>query len=445
MASSLISGLNPYGTTPVIDITSKPVNMAIQVEQKEQAKRDALDKYLMEYDKSINPAGVRDQEGKLFLQKYNENKEFYLKNRDAILNPAKYGYDAQSRLMANYKDMLNLIDRSKQAAAYDKIAATHFASQKGLNPPEGYAEAIAASHLPVTDPNYKPLDITQFQFYKTHDPLEYSDKIKHLVTEGAPTIENVPGRRGYIYSKTISKIQPENEAKAMLIGRNNYNDRTNQGFTTFINKMFTDKSKIQNLEEKYGKRIQTPEDLAAVYTLDVAPVVQKTSDARPSAEFSSALIEGRSNQNAKPDIGATLQTYIDNIYNAAEGTPTNQINVEGNKIGGRVISLPEDVAIKYDRKIGSQKFSPDYFFMDKDKKYVYPVFVTGKTATGQQLIGKVGGKTGTKISDRIPLDKLKVDLSKAILGQKATLDYMTGEGNTSNKGGFVFPNNITKF
>ena len=110
MASHFISGYNPYGSAQAFDISSKPITAALQMQAKEQVKRDALEKYFMDYEKSINPAGVRKIEGDEFMKQLADYKSYFLQNRDKILNPAKYGYDAQSEATAKLKGMVNLID-----------------------------------------------------------------------------------------------------------------------------------------------------------------------------------------------------------------------------------------------------------------------------------------------------------------------------------------------
>jgi hypothetical protein len=85
MAATGLLGINPYQKGVAIDIASKPINLAIQLEQKEAAKRDALDKYLMDYEKSLNPAGMRKQDQDVFLGKLAQAKQYYLQNRDKIL------------------------------------------------------------------------------------------------------------------------------------------------------------------------------------------------------------------------------------------------------------------------------------------------------------------------------------------------------------------------
>ena len=53
MATGLL-GINPYYKGVNLDV-SKPVNLAIQLQQKERAKQEALDKYFMDYEKSLSP------------------------------------------------------------------------------------------------------------------------------------------------------------------------------------------------------------------------------------------------------------------------------------------------------------------------------------------------------------------------------------------------------
>jgi hypothetical protein len=308
MASTGLLGINPYFKGVSID-TSKPINLAIQLEQKNQAKKEALDKYFMDYEKSINPAGMRKQEGDILLQKLAENKAFYLQNRDKILNPAKYGYDAQSQYMANNKGLLSLIDQSKQAAANDKVAQQHFMAQKGLNAPEGYKTDLELSHLPVTDPRYRPLDITQYKFYETHNPIGYANKIysKIPLSEEAPLKVDAKGMPGYYYTKTVSKVSPEYKNAILNQGYNNYEN--DEGLRKEINQLFdTNKDEVKRLEAKYSTKIPDAQTLAGYYTWDLQPSKEATSDIKASEELKSRLISQR--QRIKPAANAEVANFL---------------------------------------------------------------------------------------------------------------------------------------
>lgn len=279
MAATGLLGINPYQKGVAIDIASKPINLAIQLEQKEAAKKEALDKYFMDYEKSLNPAGMRQQDQDVFLGKLAQAKQYYLQNREKILNPAKYGADAQSNYFASLRDAQNAIGQSKQAMAQDKLATQHFIAQKDLNAPDGYAEALQLSHLPISDPRYRPLDVTQWKFYKSHDPMEYANKVysKIPLSEGAPVPYDVVGKPGYFYTKTISKIAPENYGRVLQDGYNSF--ETDEGLRKTMINMFDDKEKVKELELKYNTKIPTPKALAGVYTLDLQPIKETTTDA----------------------------------------------------------------------------------------------------------------------------------------------------------------------
>jgi hypothetical protein len=263
----------------------------------------------MDYERSINPAGMRKQEGDVFLQKLAENKAFYLQNRDKILNPAKYGYDAQSQYMANNKGLLSLIDQSKQAAANDKIAQQHFVAQKGLNAPEGYKTDLELSRLPVTDPNYKPLDITRHRFYETLNPIKYANKIysKIPLSEEAPLKVDAKGMPGYFYTKTVSKISPQYKNAILQEGYINYEN--DEGLRKEMNNVFEkNKAEVKRLEDKYGTKIPNAQALAGIYTWDLQPIKEATSDIKASEELKNRNILSR--QRNKPSAGAEVANFL---------------------------------------------------------------------------------------------------------------------------------------
>ena len=97
MANTGLLGFNPYQKGVNIDFSSKPAAMAVQLIQHEAAKKEALDKYYKDYENKLTSTGMRNQDTDVFLNKLGEAKQYYLQNRDKILNPAKYGADAQAQ------------------------------------------------------------------------------------------------------------------------------------------------------------------------------------------------------------------------------------------------------------------------------------------------------------------------------------------------------------
>lgn len=209
MAATGLLGINPYYKGTNIDV-SKPVNLAIQLEQKERAKQEALDKYFMDYEKSLSPTGMRSQDQDIFMQKLNANKSYYLQNRDKILNPAKYGAQYQSQYMAGFKDMLSDVDRSKQAAANDKVAQQHYyqAQQKGLEVPDGYMDAVQKSQLAI-DKGYQPIDPYQWNFNKPFDVEEFRKDIYGNAQPSERRMKSTPDNKGEIVDIFKYELAPD--------------------------------------------------------------------------------------------------------------------------------------------------------------------------------------------------------------------------------------------
>jgi hypothetical protein len=68
---------------------------------------------------------MRQQDQDIFLSKLAQAKQYYLQNRDKILNPAKYGAEFQSTYNAGLREAQNLIGQSKQAYGEDKAFKTY--------------------------------------------------------------------------------------------------------------------------------------------------------------------------------------------------------------------------------------------------------------------------------------------------------------------------------
>ena len=176
MASTGLLGINPYRKGNVaVDFLSRPAQLAIQLEQKEQAKAEALEKYFMDYEKSINPKGLGKGEGDVFTNKYNQIRQYWMQNKDAILHPAKYGYDAQSTYMAGLKDALNYIDQAKQATAERKAFVDYINKQKaaGKHISDNYLE-IANNAMKPVEAGYIAPDFSQIQIYDPHNEKQFT-------------------------------------------------------------------------------------------------------------------------------------------------------------------------------------------------------------------------------------------------------------------------------
>ena len=414
MASTGLLGINPYQKGVNLDFSSKPVALAIQLEQKEAAKREALDKYFMDYEKNIDPSVMRSQDRNIVLGKLNQNKQFYLQNRDKILNPTKYGADFQSQYLANYKDIMSDIARSKEAAKNDELVVRHWSSQKGLNAPKGYDEAVAASRLPVNDPNYRPVDVMKYSFYKTFDPTEYTKKLSSYSVAGAPI--PVIDKSGYWYTKRTFKVQPQDESKVMLVGMTDYDNPKNQGFAEFIDDKFSDGVTVQKLQQKYpSKAIKTPRDLAGIFALDFVPTKEVASNTLHAPKVGRS--GGKSTSSSTGGTGGIAENLISTLYQ--NGTPQT-VNIGGQNLTGMIIDLPPDIKYIGNRKIGGTSFSPTRYFMDEITGKTYPLFDKGKP---------------TQLSEGIDILNLGLVINRKYGGQKNTLSFLKNLGGGGQPGG----------
>lgn len=71
MASTgLLTNINPYRSGNVaVDFTSKPLQQFLLKQQKEEAKVEALQKYYKDVEKSLNSAGLSQEEVNILRKK----------------------------------------------------------------------------------------------------------------------------------------------------------------------------------------------------------------------------------------------------------------------------------------------------------------------------------------------------------------------------------------
>lgn len=436
MAATGLVGINPYQKGIALDFSSKPTQLAIQLGQREQAKREALEKSFMDYEKSINPAGMRKVDSDIFLQKLADNKAFYIQNRDRILNPAKYGYDAQSQFMSNNKGLLGLIDQSKQAAANEKIVNQNVyqAIQQGKTLHDGVLQELDRQKLSVLDPNYKTVDPYALQF---DNPFKEDVFLKTTYGNIKPdkkwvTSKKAPdGRTIDIFETSLSsddKISVANRAinlyKTDNATANYVNDLIKTGEYGSLNPYF------KQLFPKEDLSSATPEHVAAALALSMNQIGSKTESA-PAFKYDPYMMMMASRNAPKDEYSP--QEHVDAIFGDADKS-IGSLTIEGKNIKGVKVQLPEEVASKYERKIGNTKFSPDFFYMTNDKKDVYPIYLDPqgrKTTTSGAPILDV------KLSERIPVEtNLIPTMGKVFGGQTYTRQNLyTGEGKSGAKNG----------
>lgn len=348
MAATGLLGMNPYYKGTQVDISSKPVNLAIQLYQKEEAKKEALDKYFMDYEKSLNPAGMRTQDQDVFLKKLQENKAYYLKNRDKILNPARYGAEAQSQYMSNFKSILSDIGRSKQLGANGKVIATALmdARKNNRTVPKEVADAIYNNELSMGDTRHQDFDPVNFDAYDKHDPFKYQQGIYSRIKPS----ESMPIRRenkktNEVFYETTNDIPKSAFSEIQTVVDSEL--KKDRGLTDIAKELGRDENKLNQLAQVFqdfsGKKFNrnSINDIATAYTIALKPPAQsKYTTPSESRAFGRAetdrLIRERKADFGDEDMGDPVDTYL-----AEARSGKTFAGKEGEGI--EVINLPETI------------------------------------------------------------------------------------------------------
>jgi len=392
VAATGLLGINPYQKGVAIDISSKPINLAIQLEQKEAAKRDALDKYFMDYEKTLSQNGMRPQDQNLFLSKLGEAKQYYFKNRDKILNPAKYGAEAQSTYSSLLREGQSLIGESKAQLEDDKLVARNIynATQQGKTIHDGLIPMIDASHRNIRDKEFKRVDPYALQF---DDPFKLDQFEKSIFAGIEPNKVN-SGYRTNSAGQVINLYKNEYDPQSLKVFGNRAKSlyETNPAVARETNRLIKtgDYLDLQPYYEKLNpkKNIQNaePSDVAAAFALSLKQL-GKTIETAPAFRPS-----GPQQEQYSPE------EHLDRII--TESPQELDFTINGKKMNGNQIDLPEVLKNKYGKKIGDATYRPSYFIISKNKGTLYPIYVEGKTKSGNDEI--TTGDPISVVNDLLP-------------------------------------------
>lgn len=437
MASTGLLGINPYrGGNVAIDFTSKPTQLAINLRQKEQAKAEAVDKYFKDWEKSINPAGLSKEEVDIFAKKLREVQEFGIKNKQAITNPSKYGYDAQSTLMAGFKDLQGFIEQGKQATAERKAFKDYInqAIKSGKRVSDNYLDVMNKAMLPV-GAGYTPPDVMQVDIYDPHDDLVFSDKtwkgidlpgkieFKEQVFNGKPT--------GRVKEVMVESITPEVANTYSQRVRGYFRD--NLGTQEQYNNLIKDRDFVNQLNPIYKKYFKTdiknPSDLAVAYGLATK---QPKREDKTGFDFTKEYYfkEGQKRADARAALnkqdsgGDTVEEYLSDARSGKTFAGAVGENIE-------IMNLPEIVT----KDLGKNKKAAIIGRGVGDGNYYNIVYQKDNKGNVTDLID--WGKT-----EKIPESQIRASVVSRALPSSAKAKLIRGSGgpkpkpntNTNTKG-----------
>jgi hypothetical protein len=335
MASTgLLTGVNPYRSGNVaVDFSSKPLQYAVQEIQHQKAKAEATDKYFMDWEKSINPAGLAQGELNKFTEKLRAAKEYGIKNKEQINNPSRYGYDAQSTLEAMFKDAQNYVELGKQATASRKAFKSYLDSaRKSGKHIKGDFEALDNAMKTVGDGYVEP-DSSMVEVFDPHNEKTFETNIttgiKPAIIENEEKIIDPLTKLDTGTSKKI-KNAILNDEEAKKLGENSLTEyKTKKGTTELFDTLYNDKNEVKKLNDRFGEvykytdqttgkeikpEITSIEDFARAYGIKKIPKSQLISESAPQLNdqgkynewYKRHVITSRDNRSANSQFAKDL-------------------------------------------------------------------------------------------------------------------------------------------
>jgi hypothetical protein len=364
MAATGLLGINPYQKGVAIDIASKPINLAIQLEQKERAKQEALDKYFMDYEKSLNPAGMRQQDQDVFLSKLAQAKQYYLQNRDKILNPAKYGAEFQSTYNAGLREAQSLIGQSKQAYGEDKAFKTYVdqlhKSGKALD--ENKVFDMLNRSKKAIGMGYEAPDSTIIESWTPHNPLALLSKINTLKrTEGAAVPSFLEGSK--VKYQDVSPLTID-QGQLRTLANGELQDTGYRKYIEYIASQPTEVerlNKISPLPDKNSPNFLS--ELSYANILSQAPKEEKRSDVKLTTQEQIRIALAKQKQNSEGQFApvrnllddvASIKNLSNKSVNISKGIVlgkdnkpyTGDVPIDGANIPASIFTVLENYKIK---------------------------------------------------------------------------------------------------
>lgn len=277
----------------------------LQSMAKKRAKDEALDNYYRDFQKSINPAGVRNQDIEGYMQRVNEWRNFYRDNKEQIKNPLLDNGKAQSEFMSRHQDALGYIQQSKNRGDLSAKAVLPILGNpdKRTRFSDKSLENVSLHDLPLDDPNSKELDPTTLDFDAKQFDINAQSKLNRYATQGLKfdeLVENVK-TDPKTHSKTVTyeyKFNPQ----AMGVAGQRYADAydADDSFQTHIDTLAdnineADFDKLNNeFKKTYNRDIISHKDFAAAYGLNK---IQQEREVQKSQSYNPFLGMSSSSRN----------------------------------------------------------------------------------------------------------------------------------------------------
>ena len=439
------------GGNVVLD--SRPhLQLYAQLKQREQAKQDALDDYVRNLNKNINPAGMRNQERAVFEDKLKRWQEFGMQNKENLRNPRKDNGAASMQFQADYQDLQNLIAESKGEEEKKKPLVeimTDPAKRDRLNEDDVFPR-VQAHDQPIytqdpktgqwmRDPNrrsfnvadidFDPKPFDQNKFFQGLDDVKPSKSSQSVVKNPKDLTQTVT---------TISEFTPEDKETIAVRTIGEYGQ--DKSFKKLIKDLPQEERATLNqyYKEAFGQDAQSDAQLAVGMALRGKQLKTEQTEIKDDNFARQKAMEDIRNANRrgllylrnkldKEDEEANdlwIDNYVESLVNDArtKGQKKTYKYKNGQSIQGSEIQLDPVMT----KALGINEKNKGTLIITDEGEFI-PVYYE----TDDSYNPKKSGDSYVVDSDRtrkISQDQIKLSLGKTSAGVKQTNMEMNSQG-----------------
>lgn len=438
MATNPLSGV--YNGGAVVFNTQPIMQYYTQMLAHKQAKDEALGKYYQDLGKNINSAGMRTQDIENgWNQKVADWQNYYNQNAEKIKYPNKYGAQYQNEFQARYRDILNDVSRSKEAAQNEATVRPKMLDPKWRQSATDDDMRIAQNMgRSIYDPNhYKdghttPYGVQDFSFnapdFDTPKQKAALDFLTHGLIRGEqphPSKQPIINRAARtITTPMISGYDKPTYDTIVEKGAQLYQgDKSAQRF--FENEMHNpaDLQQLNSSFRRYfGKDISSPQDVARAWVLQNVPQqiagkdkVSHWSDPNEALSREMQMYDYRENRKEakKNEDDANIENFLQTIEaDAKKGGNAPYVPAGQEPITAYKVRLTPELQSIFTKTVGAHRVTPDEVRVTENGDYL-PIYFE-KDDKGVPV-----GSNGTyAVSKAIPTQAVSREAVKASLAKK---------------------------
>lgn len=427
--------------------TSPFTNYYLQTQARDQARNDAIIKFVGDYSNRLTPTGVASEDIDDFMKAKNDWQDFVMQNKSGMANPSSDNGKSYIEAQKRFNNAMAIAQKSKEKSQNILQLKTVLADPtKASLLTDGTLDAIHKASLPVMK-GYEPIDYTDVKFNpKPWDAAQESKLVNTLQHfKGNEAFSHYePAENGMQVAHYKSELPKEQLMGIRQMATNEYHN--NPGFKAMIDSRTdvhsTDYPQLNEaFKSNFGTDVHQPEDMATAYMLNLNPNKMSRVGTPSKVPISPERLSEISQQrqinvaNAKQGIkdkaaaaksgtvSTKIRDFTDNIIDEAKKDPNADITTnkaDGTKERGFKLKVSDANLKAFSQKDpNGHTITPSYLMSNTDGTIITPKFVTGKESTT--------GSTPMDATREKPMTRDEFDkvIGKHVFGTKAVNQEQT--------------------